>query len=249
LDTGMTLPTPPGEPTYPGPPYDAGQPAYGQPPYDQPAYDQPAYDQPAYGQPAYGQPTYGQPAYGQPAYGQPPPYGQPSAYGPPNPLNQGAGYGYPPVSGYGYPQPAPDRLSAPVTGWLLLIAGVVGVVGSISPWAKVNFFVDIRVSGMQGDGKLTLVCALIVGVMGLLIVLRQGRLWTSIVALVFAAITVLIALIDVGDINQLYGSGENLPHNLISTAYGIWLVVIAGAAGVLAAIVAMVRRTAVAPRH
>jgi uncharacterized membrane protein len=89
----------------------------------------------------------------------------------------------------------------------------------------------------------------IVAVTGLLIGLRQGRLWTSIVALVFAVVTVLIGFADLGNISQLYGPAKDFPDSVFSVGFGLWLVLIGGVAGLVLSIVAMVRRPELAPQH
>jgi hypothetical protein len=180
------------------------------------------------------QPPAGLPPYGEPQYPQPDPYGYPG-YPQPNP------WGY-----SGYPAPPPTKLSEPVTGWAMLLGGVLGAIGSVTPWASVHFLgLNRTINGTDGDGKLSVVCAGVVAVMGLLIVLRVGHLWTSIVGLVFAVFTALIGFADVGSINGNYGplNDANVPDGAVSTACGVWLVALGGALGVVASIVAMVRRS------
>lgn len=187
-------------------------------------------------------PPPGQPEYPQQPYGQPPaPYGQQP---PP-------GYGYPPAPpgyGYSYPQPSPTRLSNPMTGWLLLAVAAIGVIGSVTPWVSIDV-ISKDVNGTAGDGKLTIFCCLVVAVTGLVIGIGQGRLWASIVALVFSAFTMLIGFIDLGSISQVYGPAKDLPGDAFSTGYGLWLVIVSGVVGVIASIMAMVMRSVAAPRH
>ena len=133
-------------------------------------------------------------------------------------------------------------------GWALLGAGVAAVAGSVLPWASVHLFgTSTTVNGTDGDGKLTIVLALLVAAMGLLIGLRQGRLWTAIVGLVAGVLTAFIALIDVVDISGVVGSDDRLPVDVISPGFGIWLVLVAGLAGLGLSIAAMVRRTTTGP--
>lgn len=155
------------------------------------------------------------------------------------------GYGYPPP-GHGYPRPAPSKISDPWTGWLLLAAAVVGMAGSLSPWAYVD---DLHLTlwGGDRDGVISVVCAGIVGVMGLLIGLRQGRLWTPIVAVVFAVFTLLIGLIDLVDVSTLYEGRGDVPQDFVTTAFGLYLVVAGGGLTIALSIVALVRRRAAAP--
>lgn len=208
----------------------------------------------------------------QPGYPPPPgpygqqPYGPPNPYAPPSPSGQplypsepyypgvptfppGAVYPSAP-RGYGYPQPAAARMSQPLTGWLLLGTAVLVIIGSLTPWVTIHIFdQSATIDGTTGDGKLTIFCGGIVAVTGLLIGLRQGRLWTSIVALVFAVVTVLIGFADLGNISQLYGPAKDFPDSVFSVGFGLWLVLIGGVAGLVLSIVAMVRRPELAPQH
>lgn len=141
-----------GQPNQPGPYGGQGQPGqqgrpslgqgYGQGGGQQPGHGQ--QPQPGYGQqppPGYGQPPqqYGgqQPGYGQPGqqYGQPPQQQQPYA-GQQQPYGGQAGYGQPQ---YGY-QPAgvaaPVGGGAKAVGWMLLLAAVLVVIGSVVTWAS-----------------------------------------------------------------------------------------------------------------
>ena len=199
--------------------------------------------QPPSGPPPYGDPQYPpSDPYVYPGYPQPGPYGYP---GYPQPGRSGYP-GYPPAGYYGYPPPPRAKVSEPVTGWATLACGLLGVVGSVTPWASVHFLGFNRtINGTDGDGKLSVVCAGVVAVMGLLIALRVGHLWTSIVGLVFAVFTALIGFADVGSINGNYGplKDAQVPDGAVSTAYGIWLVVVGGVLGIVASIVAMVRRS------
>lgn len=231
-------PPPSGDPQYP-PPGFSGYPGGPPSPGAQPGYPPPGHS----GYPGYPPAGYsGYPGYPPPGYSGYPGYPPPgySAYPPP-------GYSpYPPAGYAGYPGPSRAKVSAPVTGWAILACGLLGVIGSVTPWASVDFLgMSQTVSGTDAsDGKLSIVCAGIVAVMGLLIALRVGHLWTSIVALVFAVFVALIGFADFGSINGDYGAlkDEHVPDGVVSVGYGIWLVIFSGVLGIVAAIVAMVRR-------
>jgi len=207
--------------TYPPPPPDQpyGQPQYGQPPAQPQA-------QP-YGQPQYGAPQ--APPYGQPQYGQPqaPPYGQA-----PMP------YGYP------IPVAAQSRRSEPVIGWLLLASGVLLVIAGPMAWATVS---TISVAGTVGGGKATLFFGLVLAVFGLLIGLKQGRLWVPITACVLAALVVLIALGNMSNIKDVARNNVDLfLGNSVSIGAGLWLTLVAGLAALTLSIIGIVRRKPVA---
>jgi hypothetical protein len=205
------------------------------PPPEQPQYgQQPQYPPAHYGQqqPQYGQPQY-QPQYGQPQY-QPGQYPQ-GLYGPP----PSQPYGQPPGA-YGYPVAAAPRVSEPVVGWLLLGAAVLVVIGASMPWATV---LTISVAGTVGGGKATMFFGVVLGVFGLLIGLKQGRLWVSITACVLAALVVLIALGNVGNISDVARqNGDTFLGNSVSVGSGLWLTLVAGLAAVALSIVGIARR-------
>jgi hypothetical protein len=130
-------------------------------------------------------------------------------------------------------------LCDPWAGWALVVAGLLALIGSVTPWAKVNvsgIAVNTTVNGTDGDGAMTLGCAVVIVAIGVLIGLRRGWLWTGFIAVIAAALAALISLIDVGNINGSYGplKQDHVPDGAVSTGFGIWLVV----AGSLLAIVA-----------
>jgi hypothetical protein len=201
----MTGPTPPGWPGYGGPP---------QSPDEQPYYPAaPGYPPPGYppqGYPPQGYPPQGYPPQGYPQQGYPqqgyPQQGYPQQ-------------GYPPAPpGYGYPQlPKPVRVSVVWTGALLALGGLAATVGSLLTWVHAVVAgggPTKDFSGISGDrdGKITVVFGALLLIGGILIVLKQGRIWVAITGTVLAAILVLIALADIGDVSdkskQLSGFGH-----------------------------------------
>ena len=72
------------------------------------------------------------------------------------------------------------RVSEPVIGWLLLGVAALTVISAVLPWATV---LGISIKGTVGDGKLSIFCGAVLAVLGVLIGVRQGRLWVSIVAI------------------------------------------------------------------
>jgi hypothetical protein len=175
----MTGPTPPGGPSYGGPP---------QSPDEQPYYPTaPGYPPP--GQPPIGYPPQGYPPQGYPQQGYPQ-------------------QGYPPVPpGYGYPQqPKPVRVSVVWTGALLTLGGLAATVGSLLTWVHevIGGGPTKDFSGISGnrDGKITVVFGALLLIGGILIVLKQGRIWVAITGTVLAAILALIALADIGDVSD-----------------------------------------------
>jgi hypothetical protein len=127
-----------------------------------------------------------------------------------------------------------------VTGWVLFAIGVLTAVASLMPWATVF---GISIGGTKGDGTLTVFCAVLISAMGLVIGLRQGLVWTSITALVFSALVILVALADIGNINRFVtASSDTFGGDVVAIGPGLWLTLVAGILGLAVSIVAIVRR-------
>lgn len=191
----------------------------------------------------YPPPPPGQPPNGQPQYGQPhpePPYGQPmyppAEYAQPQP----GPYGPQPMT-YGYPLAPPPRLSEPVVGWLLLGAGALTMVAAALPWASV---LGTSIAGTRGDGKISLFCGAVIAILGVLIGLRQGRVWVSITACVFAVFVALIGLADIGNVSSVADGSVTaiLGDDAVTVGAGLWVTLVAGLAGIAVSIVGIARR-------
>jgi peptidoglycan/LPS O-acetylase OafA/YrhL len=109
------------------------------------------------------------------------------------------------------------------------------VIGSIGPWAtaSVGGFTATK-NGLDGDGAITLVLALIAG--GLLAAHLLGRLGRAapIAATVVAAIALLTCVVDLID-----AAGSKLGVDT-APGWGLWLAAL-GAAGLLALCVVLLR--------
>lgn len=194
------------------------------------------------GPPSDQQPGYPQGGYQPQAYPPPPGYppGQQHAY--PQP-----GYGYPPPPpGYGYPTKSAPRLSVLWTGWLLALGGLGATIGSFLTWIHaVAGGATQDFSGTSGDrdGKITVVFGVLLLAGGVLIVVKQGRMWVSITTIVLAAILAFIALADIGDVSdkskRLAGFGR------LDVGVGLVLVLLGALVALAFSIVALcVRRPA-----
>lgn len=188
----MTSPNDPSQPAQgqqpPG--TDPYQLDYGQPP-QQPGYAQPP-QQPTYqGQP--GPTAYeGLPAQGvhfqgqlQPAYQQQ--GSQPGGY-----RQQGS-----------WSQQAPDSGAADrkLAGWISLGGAGVVALGSVLPWASVAFIGSVY--GLEGDGAITLVMALLVGVLALLCGLGRGKVWMFGVTIFLGLIATAVGAYDLVNMSSI----------------------------------------------
>ena len=105
-----------------------------------------------------------------------------------------------------------------------IIAAVMVALGAFLPWANVSFFGSV--SGIDGDGKLTLVCAIAIGVM--------FGLWKRpalIVAAVIAGITLIVGILDLVDVGR--ASADLGGFGGVSPGIGLFLTVLAAIAALV----------------
>lgn len=215
----MTSPSDPYQPT-------SGQ----QPPVTDPY-------QPGYGQPPPPPGYQGQP--GPTAYDGQPPQGAPYP-GQPQPVEQWAQQQWPQPGGYpqqgSWQQPTPDRgvAARKLAGWISLGGAGVLALGSVLPWASVAFIGSVY--GLDGDGAITLVVAVLVGVLALLAGLGKGKVWMFGVTLFLGLIATAVGAYDLANISSLV-SGESMAE----LGPGLPIVVVGGLGVVGAAVFGLVK--------
>lgn len=101
-----------------------------------------------------------------------------------------------------------------------LVLALLVVIGAFLPWASVLDIVDKN--GIEGDGVLTLILA-IIGAGALL--LGRGRLWGLITMLIAASLIALIGFVDLADVGRV---ADQL--GVVETGAGLWLTALAGVA-------------------
>jgi hypothetical protein len=119
---------------------------------------------------------------------------------------------------------------------LLVLCGLGSVVGAYLPWASVSAsFIDpVNKAGIDGDGRITLALGVLVGLLGLVAVLRPRDRWPCGLALVGAAVIVIIALVNMADLRSVTGPLTPEARAMVDTSIGVglWLTLVAGLAGV-----------------
>jgi hypothetical protein len=176
----------------------------------------------------------------------PPPYGDP--FYPQSGPGQFA-YPAPPVpTAYGYPSPESMAPSVSVlwTGWLLAAAGLGVAIGSLLTWATVvstfggpGTTIDIAGTSGERDGKITVVVGAVMFAMGLLIILRQGRLWVSVAGVVLSAVATVVSLADISDVSTTSRTVSSIGAGHIDVGGGLYLVLGTGLLGLGASITAL----------
>lgn len=112
------------------------------------------------------------------------------------------------------PAPALKTTRTPIFP-IALVAGLVAIAGSFGPWSTIT---GAKVSGMEGDGSITLGIAIFAGLLVLVVGMssRRPRFGAHWFALIAAALVPAIAIIDMADI----GSS--------ASGWGIWAVAVGG---------------------
>jgi len=120
------------------------------------------------------------------------------------------------------PASATTQLALPTAAVAIL------VVGSIGPWATIGSFTK---NGLDGDGIITLVLALVAG-LTVLVSLARSRPSSRVVLGICGVLALATTVIDVIDV-----SGTEAGSVSASVGWGLWLA-LAGAVLLLAAVVA-----------
>jgi len=119
-----------------------------------------------------------------------------------------------------------------VSYWIALGAAGAIVIGSISPWATALGGI-VNVNGTAGDGKITLILALVALVC--LWAYWQGRVGLAAVVIVILVGLVVfgVGIYDVVNIENSVDTSEKsglfAGVDLVDIGWGLWLVVVAGA--------------------
>jgi hypothetical protein len=126
--------------------------------------------------------------------------------------------------------------------WWAVVSAALIVVGSLGPWGKgLNGLVTV--SGVDGDGKITLICGLLAA--GVLVFEARGTVDRTLLALLvpLALIAATVGVVDIAKVLGTQTSGSPLfKGDIVSPGWGIWLVILASASLVAASIAGVVRR-------
>ena len=165
-----------------------------------------------------------------------------SPWQPQAPWASGPG-GLPPAGTAGYgAAPTAQAPANPLTKVLALGGAALAAIGSFLPWATVSGgFVDISKNGMDGDGVITLVGALVFGGLAVWSLMGSWSKGRMIGALVVAVLVTLIAVIDIADVASRFSDIDTEALGLdVSIGIGLWIVLLGGLAGVAGCTMALV---------
>ncbi len=129
----------------------------------------------------------------------PPPFGAP----PP-------GYGSPFGSPYGFVAAKPPRPNVAVGSWLLIVGSAVLIVGAFTPWLRVEGFGENATAnaftrltnGRAPAGSALVFFGVVTAGLGIAMVAAKRVLSVAIIAVVFAAFNVLVAIVHVSKVRD-----------------------------------------------
>jgi Protein of unknown function (DUF2510) len=142
--------------------------------------------------------------------------------------------------GFG-PQPRPAPPTNPLIKVLTLGGAALVALGSILTWAHVSAgLIEHSVSGLDGDGVLTLPGALLFGGLAASSLLTSWSTGRMVAALVVAALVGLVAAIDIADISSRVSDVDTLGVDVdVSIGIGLWLVLAGALSGIGGCIMAL----------
>jgi hypothetical protein len=122
-------------------------------------------------------------------------------------------------------------------GSIAILGALIVIIGSIMPWAKAASSYNASTTGISGNGKITLVCGIIM-ILGALLMLAFEKAWLGSLLVVVAAVPAIVLgikeIIDVGTLIYPNGAPE------AEAGLGLYLVVAGAAMAVLGGLSAMV---------
>ncbi len=140
------------------------------------------------------------------------------------------------------PQKKPAATVAPAIGWIVLGGAVLAALGSFLPWAEASGFGQTETaSGFDGDGVITIVMAVIVGVLAFPLAtgtMTRGRTYAALAVSVLIAVICVIDIVDVSRVADDFGGAIE-----VSVSYGLWMTLVGGLVATGGSIAAIVQAT------
>jgi len=105
---------------------------------------------------------------------------------------------------------------------ILLAGAALMVLGSLLPWATMtSVFGNVEVTATEGDGAITLVIGILIGLGALLMKSKPGKRG-GIASSIFGVIAGIVAIIDMSNIQKISGN----PFADVQVGIGLYLVAI-----------------------
>jgi hypothetical protein len=119
--------------------------------------------------------------------------------------------------------------------------GIIIIIATFFPWATISFLGEsITITGIQGDGIISLIAAVIYIFM---LFLAEKELFWKITGMVFSIIIAMIGLYDFIQLKK--GPPESLGElkSTVEVEIGIWLVMICGVLGIIVILLIKIPKT------
>ncbi|MGH9024756.1 MAG: hypothetical protein ACRDWD_01360 [Acidimicrobiia bacterium] len=128
----------------------------------------------------------------------------------------------------------------PTAGWVTVIAAGLLAIGSLLQWASVTrAFETISLNGTEGDGQLTLLAAVPIGIVGLRAIRHKSHPGQLVVVLVAAAFAASVCVYNIGNPDGITDESAYLD---MSAFFGLWLAAVGWLAATAGALVGLVGR-------
>jgi hypothetical protein len=127
---------------------------------------------------------------------------------------------------------------------IALLGVLIVVAGSLGPWVDTVFG---SVSGIRGDGRITLGAGLVAAVFTLLGSSRRGGSVSVALTVLCAAVAGVVAVIDIAEVSSRVADAELFGKQVANTGWGLYAVAV-GAAVIIVGAVASARHRYAAAR-
>ena len=126
---------------------------------------------------------------------------------------------------------------------VVLVGAVVLAIASVLPWATVEspIFANAKVSGIRGDGQITLVLAIVLGVLGAIALGGLARKGLLIAALIVAAAAALTCAFDLNDVGRVAQRQTGIPVDA-RVGYGLYTALAGSVGAGIGSVIGLVKR-------
>jgi hypothetical protein len=135
----------------------------------------------------------------------------------------------PPPPQTGFVEFDDQRAKQKLWAWVTVASGVGLVVGSLLPWATLTapFVGTVEITATDGDGMLTLIGGLIVGVIGILGLTRGVGVFGLVSLFLAVLLAAFVAFTDLGNVTEMAADFNDEDFGAASVGIGLWLVTVA----------------------
>jgi ElaB/YqjD/DUF883 family membrane-anchored ribosome-binding protein len=117
--------------------------------------------------------------------------------------------------------------------WITLAAGIGLIVGSLLPWATLTapFVGTVNMTATDGDGIITLIAGLVVGLIGVVAFIRGVGPVGLVLLFLILGLAAWVAVVDLGNVTNVVAEFDSEDFGAASVGIGLWLVTVATVIG------------------